>query len=273
MRAECFRHSRRSRGRATRQRFRCTSGARVARYYDPATAQFLTRDPIEQLTQQPYQYSNDGPLDFTDPTGLFGWGSIAHAAAWVAVGAGVVAVAAVTVAAAPVAIPIEASVLATTASVAGGTALAASLVETGAACYDAATGGSISGRECAVDAASTVAAGAAGVSADEAYKVVSGAGASSVLHWTRLFVVRRTWRTDNASRNHNAQARWFRSQALISALGTSGDPGDAGRWHRALLRARLVWLSRPTLGSLWRFGRSISKRVIRRRLAAANAAC
>lgn len=176
MRAECFRHSRRSRGRATRQRFRCTSGARVARYYDPATAQFLTRDPIEQLTQQPYQYSNDGPLDFTDPTGLFGWGSIAHAAAWVAVGAGVVAVAAVTVAAAPVAIPIEASVLATTASVAGGTALAASLVETGAACYDAATGGSISGRECAVDAASTVAAGAAGVSADEAYKVVSGAG-------------------------------------------------------------------------------------------------
>ncbi len=47
-----------------------------ARYYDPATAQFLTRDPIEALTQQPYQYAHGDPLDETDPSGLgCGWTS------------------------------------------------------------------------------------------------------------------------------------------------------------------------------------------------------
>lgn len=51
----------------------CTSEARVARYYDPTTAQFLTRDPIEPITQQPYQYANGDPLDRVDPLGLCGW--------------------------------------------------------------------------------------------------------------------------------------------------------------------------------------------------------
>ena len=41
-----------------------------ARYYDPQTGQFLTRDPLEQLTRQPYSYVNDNPLNGTDPTGL-----------------------------------------------------------------------------------------------------------------------------------------------------------------------------------------------------------
>lgn len=41
-----------------------------ARYYDPATAQFLTRDPLEDLTQQPYAYTADDPLNALDPTGL-----------------------------------------------------------------------------------------------------------------------------------------------------------------------------------------------------------
>ena len=41
-----------------------------ARYYDPSTAQFLTRDPLGQLTRQPYSYANDNPINNTDPTGL-----------------------------------------------------------------------------------------------------------------------------------------------------------------------------------------------------------
>lgn len=52
---------------------RCTVEVSVARYYDPQTAQFLTRDPIEPITQQPYQYANDDPLDQVDPLGLCGW--------------------------------------------------------------------------------------------------------------------------------------------------------------------------------------------------------
>ena len=41
-----------------------------ARVYDPVTGQFLTRDPIEALTRQPYAYVNDNPLANTDPSGL-----------------------------------------------------------------------------------------------------------------------------------------------------------------------------------------------------------
>jgi len=41
-----------------------------ARYYDPATAQFLTRDPLAGLTQQPYAYTADDPLNALDLTGL-----------------------------------------------------------------------------------------------------------------------------------------------------------------------------------------------------------
>src|SRR6185437_8234690 len=47
-----------------------------ARYYDPVTAQFINRDPIGQLTQQPYQYGHDSPLNESDPAGLgCGWTS------------------------------------------------------------------------------------------------------------------------------------------------------------------------------------------------------
>lgn len=42
------------------------------RYYDPATAQFLTRDPLAALTWAPYSYTNGNPLNETDPLGLFG---------------------------------------------------------------------------------------------------------------------------------------------------------------------------------------------------------
>ena len=44
-----------------------------ARYYDPATAQFLTRDPLVALTGSAYGYVGGNPLNETDPSGLC-WG-------------------------------------------------------------------------------------------------------------------------------------------------------------------------------------------------------
>ena len=44
-----------------------------ARYYDPATAQFLTRDPMAESTREAYGYVGGNPLNRTDPSGLF-WG-------------------------------------------------------------------------------------------------------------------------------------------------------------------------------------------------------
>ncbi|MGN6255347.1 MAG: RHS repeat-associated core domain-containing protein [Solirubrobacterales bacterium] len=43
-----------------------------ARFYDPGTGQFLSRDPLEGVTGQPYSYALDNPLDRVDPSGLFG---------------------------------------------------------------------------------------------------------------------------------------------------------------------------------------------------------
>ena len=40
-----------------------------ARYYDPATAQFLTVDPLVNVTHTPYSYVDDSPLDGADPSG------------------------------------------------------------------------------------------------------------------------------------------------------------------------------------------------------------
>lgn len=41
-----------------------------ARVYDPATAQFLTRDPLAAISGEPYSYAGDNPLNRSDPTGL-----------------------------------------------------------------------------------------------------------------------------------------------------------------------------------------------------------
>jgi RHS repeat-associated protein len=42
-----------------------------ARKYDPTTGQFLTVDPLSELTNDPYGYARDNPLYFEDPRGLF----------------------------------------------------------------------------------------------------------------------------------------------------------------------------------------------------------
>jgi RHS repeat-associated protein len=42
------------------------------RYYDPATGQFITRDPLLQMTGQPYAYANGDPINQIDPSGLSG---------------------------------------------------------------------------------------------------------------------------------------------------------------------------------------------------------
>jgi RHS repeat-associated protein len=42
-----------------------------ARYYDPATAQFLTVDPMVDDTRAAYAYAEGDPLNRTDPTGLW----------------------------------------------------------------------------------------------------------------------------------------------------------------------------------------------------------
>jgi RHS repeat-associated protein len=41
-----------------------------ARFYDPATAQFVSRDPIEALTGEPYSYARSDPRNGVDPAGL-----------------------------------------------------------------------------------------------------------------------------------------------------------------------------------------------------------
>jgi RHS repeat-associated protein len=40
------------------------------RVYDPATAQFLSRDPLEAITGEPYSYALDNPVNKSDPDGL-----------------------------------------------------------------------------------------------------------------------------------------------------------------------------------------------------------
>jgi RHS repeat-associated protein len=55
-----------------------------ARYYDPATAQFLSVDPAVAATQEAYAYVGGDPLNQTDPTGLcFALGCVSSAAKFV----------------------------------------------------------------------------------------------------------------------------------------------------------------------------------------------
>ena len=45
------------------------------RYYDPLTAQFISRDPLFAATGQAYAYAGDSPTNMVDPTGLQGCGT------------------------------------------------------------------------------------------------------------------------------------------------------------------------------------------------------
>jgi RHS repeat-associated protein len=42
-----------------------------ARYYDPTTGQFLSRDPMGAITRESYGYVHGNPLNLVDPTGLY----------------------------------------------------------------------------------------------------------------------------------------------------------------------------------------------------------
>lgn len=44
-----------------------------ARYYDPNTGQFLSRDPAAVITHEPYGYSGGNPLNRVDLSGLCSW--------------------------------------------------------------------------------------------------------------------------------------------------------------------------------------------------------
>ena len=50
-----------------------TSDGSINRYYDPATGQFLSVDPAVAVTQAPYPYAGDDPVNASDPTGEYGW--------------------------------------------------------------------------------------------------------------------------------------------------------------------------------------------------------
>jgi len=61
------------------------------RYYDPATATFLTRDPLAPITRQPYQYAGNNPTNWSDPSGLL-LSKIHNVAKVVTIGAGLCAI-------------------------------------------------------------------------------------------------------------------------------------------------------------------------------------
>jgi len=42
-----------------------------ARYYDPSTGQFLSRDPMQALTRAPYSFADNAPVNRSDPSGLW----------------------------------------------------------------------------------------------------------------------------------------------------------------------------------------------------------
>jgi RHS repeat-associated protein len=59
-----------------------------ARYYDPATGQFLSVDPLKAVTGTPDAYVQDDPENLVDPTGLSWWNPFSWSAStWAVVGA------------------------------------------------------------------------------------------------------------------------------------------------------------------------------------------
>jgi RHS repeat-associated protein len=50
----------------------------INRYYDPTTDEFLSIDPDVATTDQPYVFTNDDPLNSSDPTGLWPGEGLLH---------------------------------------------------------------------------------------------------------------------------------------------------------------------------------------------------
>ena len=56
--------------RRARVRQRCSRRVLFGRYYDSGTGQFLSVDPLVDVTGQPYAYTGDDPVNESDPSGL-----------------------------------------------------------------------------------------------------------------------------------------------------------------------------------------------------------
>jgi RHS repeat-associated protein len=54
----------------------------INRYYDPTTDQFMSVDPLVAQTNQPYVFTNDSPLNATDPLGLTNYFVMADSGDW-----------------------------------------------------------------------------------------------------------------------------------------------------------------------------------------------
>ena len=50
------------------------SWTHIGRYYDPATGQFLSVDPMVRQTLEAFLYTGDDPVNASDPTGMFNVG-------------------------------------------------------------------------------------------------------------------------------------------------------------------------------------------------------
>lgn len=71
----CSSSDRRRRSRC-RGLLRVKTGQVVGRYYDPQSGQFISVDPLVDLTGQAYSYTGGNPVNAPDPTGLSGGGTV-----------------------------------------------------------------------------------------------------------------------------------------------------------------------------------------------------
>lgn len=118
-----------------------------ARYYDPKTTQFLTRDPAYQKTLQWYAYAGNNPLNAVDPTGLDWWNDSTF---WMNAGI-VVASVAIDIGTAGLATP-ELAML-------DGAIFAGEAVEAGAAITEVAEAGAAAGESAAAASESAASTG------------------------------------------------------------------------------------------------------------------
>lgn len=168
-----------------------------ARSYDPVTAQFITRDPLVDITQAPYSYASNDPVNRADPTGLWDRGT------WTLIGAGAVAVAGAALIATGVGSPLGAGLevgAATMATEAGAEAVVAA--ETATAVEE----GSIATEEVAeAGEAACAQDSAAARSVDEGVDLFRHAGQSELSDIQRSGIFR--------SGGSSMEGKWFAESA------------------------------------------------------------